>query len=407
MSAARPWVLTCAGTLGDHLPFFALARALESGGVPCVLAVNPAMLPAARTLGLDAGALGEAFGSPEARDLAWTYDHWRHPGAQAALAPGDRVAIAAECQDLAALCRQRGARGLLAPAQVPHGRIAAELAGVAWHSIVLMPAFLATDAQAPRDAATRALDERFARFFDALRWQLGLSALDTGPRSHLVSHRGLLAASPAFFTPDPDEFPHIEATGFWWADPPGADGWEPSPGLAAFMDRDPPPLVLSFSSLPLESPGAVLARYREAASMLAMPLLVLAGWSGLGAAGTTGTHGDGALLVVDTAPHRWLFPRASAVITHGGIGTVARALQAGRPLLVEPYGNDQIFNALRVVQLRAGAAVHPHRATGPGIARVIEGKVLAPETREAVARVARALAREAGLDAATAWLRQA
>ncbi len=401
-----PWVMTCAGTLGDHAPFFALARALQDRGVPSVLAINDAMLPRARALGLRAVPFGETFGPREARRHAWTYDHWRHPHAQAALSPALAPVIASECRQLARLCRERGARGLLAPVQVPHGRIAAELARVPWVSVALMPAALATDDVAPRDDATRALDRRFSEFFDALRRSLGLAPLHDDARRHLVSARGLLACSREFFAPDPEVHPGIDATGFWWPDVTTPADWSPDRALREFMRRSPAPLVLSFSSLPLEAPHAVLSRYRDAAASLGLPLLVIAGWAGFDRAQVADARDAAPVHVVDSAPHDWVFPRASAVICHGGIGSVGRALQAGTPLLIEPYGNDQMFNALRVVQLGAGAAVHPHRATADGIARVLSDKVLSRAARERAAELARRLAHEQGLARACERLRE-
>lgn len=39
-------------------------------------------------------------------------------------------------------------------------------------------------------------------------------------------------------------------------------------------------------------------------------------------------------------PHDWLFPRAGAVVCHGGCGTVHAALTAGCPVVVTPAKPD-------------------------------------------------------------------
>ena len=52
--------------------------------------------------------------------------------------------------------------------------------------------------------------------------------------------------------------------------------------------------------------------------------------------------------------HRRVLPHAAAVITHGGHGTVIKALAAGCPVLVLPLGRDQPDNAARVTRLGAG-----------------------------------------------------
>jgi UDP:flavonoid glycosyltransferase YjiC (YdhE family) len=68
------------------------------------------------------------------------------------------------------------------------------------------------------------------------------------------------------------------------------------------------------------------------------------------------------------APHSWIFPRSAATIHHGGIGSTAQALRAGRPQLVVPHAHDQFNNAVRIVRLGLGAMVPRHRLT---VARLI------------------------------------
>lgn len=45
--------------------------------------------------------------------------------------------------------------------------------------------------------------------------------------------------------------------------------------------------------------------------------------------------------LLDYAPHDWLFPKVSAVVHHGGVGTLAAGLYAGRPTLIVPFLVDQ------------------------------------------------------------------
>ena len=59
---------------------------------------------------------------------------------------------------------------------------------------------------------------------------------------------------------------------------------------------------------------------------------------------------------LDAAPHAKLFPLVAAVVHHGGAGTTAAGLAAGRPTLVCPIGADQPMWA---------AIVHRKRGCGP------------------------------------------
>jgi MGT family glycosyltransferase len=63
-------------------------------------------------------------------------------------------------------------------------------------------------------------------------------------------------------------------------------------------------------------------------------------------------------VIVDFMPHAVLFDQVDVVITHGGLGTTAAALGAGRPVLCVPMGRDQPLNADRVTALGAGLT-HP------------------------------------------------
>jgi UDP:flavonoid glycosyltransferase YjiC (YdhE family) len=51
--------------------------------------------------------------------------------------------------------------------------------------------------------------------------------------------------------------------------------------------------------------------------------------------------------VMRFVPHDRLFPRASLVVTHAGLGTIMTALAHGVPMLCAPFGRDQFFNAAR------------------------------------------------------------
>jgi MGT family glycosyltransferase len=94
-----------------------------------------------------------------------------------------------------------------------------------------------------------------------------------------------------------------------------------------------------------------------------------------------------------SAPHDQVMARAAAVITHGGHGTVARALLAGLPLLCLPMGRDQVDNTARVVARGAGltldAGADP-AAIGAALGRLLDE----PGFPEAARRLGTEMARE-------------
>lgn len=91
--------------------------------------------------------------------------------------------------------------------------------------------------------------------------------------------------------------------------------------------------------------------------------------------------------------HADVLPSCSAVLTHGGHGTVIKALAAGVPLVVAPLGRDQPDNAARVVYAGAGLRVSK-KASVPALRDAI-GRVLdEPRYRAAARRMAATLAAE-------------
>jgi rhamnosyltransferase subunit B len=65
--------------------------------------------------------------------------------------------------------------------------------------------------------------------------------------------------------------------------------------------------------------------------------------------------------VCEFASFLGLFPLCAAVVHHGGIGTVAKALTSGTPQLILPMAFDQFDNAARVQRLGAGDSLKSRR----------------------------------------------
>ena len=99
--------------------------------------------------------------------------------------------------------------------------------------------------------------------------------------------------------------------------------------------------------------------------------------------------------VVASAPHSEVLRHAAAAVTHGGHGTVVKALAAGVPLVVIPMGRDQGDNAARVVAHGAGIRLKrsaPGSATSEAVKRVLDD----PSFKKAAARIGEAIRAGAG-----------
>lgn len=397
-------VVYTAGTLGDHLPHIALSAALRARGHRVVLAINRAMLPWTAKFGLETRTLTDVDrGAEEARENAWAWDHWNDtaPPEPPAGRGADGESLARQASEIAECCR--GADLLLASAIRPQGLIAQRATGIPWLTLSMNPFVFAPPQNQHERALELATSVEMYRFYRGMlasafrRLAIAAPLPECSPTFRYARHV-ILASSVHFSRPDPDQLQprhSLDLTGFWFYDDPDWEDWRPDQELEAFCSRRP--IVLTFSSQPLADPRKVLALHVEAAARLGMPLLVQRGWAGFSEEALPPGTVRGEVLFRDFLPHDWVFARAACSLQHGGIGTIARALRQGCPILVEPYGNDQVYNARRVHELGVGAAVHPFKVPARGLADVLASRVLVPETRRRAERVGAAIAAEDGV----------
>jgi UDP:flavonoid glycosyltransferase YjiC (YdhE family) len=76
-------------------------------------------------------------------------------------------------------------------------------------------------------------------------------------------------------------------------------------------------------------------------------------------------------IVADWFSYRQLMPKAALVITTGGLGTVARALADGVPVLVCPVGADTAENGARVTWAGAGLMLPPRLLAASTLRRAV------------------------------------
>lgn len=71
-------------------------------------------------------------------------------------------------------------------------------------------------------------------------------------------------------------------------------------------------------------------------------------------------------------PQVALLPQVDVVVTHGGNNTVQECLAAGRPMVVLPFGGDQIANAARVERLGVGEGLDVDALTPARLRQAVE-----------------------------------
>lgn len=76
--------------------------------------------------------------------------------------------------------------------------------------------------------------------------------------------------------------------------------------------------------------------------------------------------------MAESVPHYWLFPQMSALVHHGGAGTTAAGLRAGKPSIICPFIADQPFWGRLIYKQGAGPRPIPQsRLTADALAQAI------------------------------------
>ncbi len=117
--------------------------------------------------------------------------------------------------------------------------------------------------------------------------------------------------------------------------------------IRAFTGGEPVP-ILTFGSMVYEHAGAFMERFVRHWPA-DRKIIVQRGWAQFPRLGD-----ESHIKVIGKVSHDQLFRHASAIIHHGGAGTTASVLHAGKPQLVVPHIGDQTFFGLEMERLGVG-----------------------------------------------------
>src|SRR5689334_3896374 len=202
----------------------------------------------------------------------------------------------------------------------------------------------------------------------------------------------LVAISPAICRLSPLTDRPYQLTGSWFDD----DETGPDPALAAFVEAAPPPVVVGFGSMmgidAREWTRRVVDGVGQRRAVLQM------GWANLGDVELPPN-----IFRAGAVSHRWLFPRASAVIHHGGAGTTAAVMRAGVPSAVVSFLGDQSTWGKRIARLGVGTpAVRFSRFSASWLDRTLQQLTRDRQMRARAAELGARIRAEDGLGEAVA-----
>lgn len=410
-------VFSTFGTFGDINPLVALSLELKRRGHTPVLAVPSMFREKIEPLGIEFAPVRPNQDPHDKRmvEMIWDIKKGTERGLREFLFPSIRDSY----HDLLAAVRAKNGADLLVTGELAYaGPIVAEMTAMPWATYVLAPLsfFSGYDppvlppyptlarVQSAVPAVGRAIP-RFARMVTRhwpkpiyeLRHELGL---ERGP-DPIFDAKFSPALTLAMFSrvlgdPQPDWPANTQITGFAFYDGDAGNTSLPAE-LEAFLQAGPAPLIFTLGSAAVMAAGDFYEVSAQAAKLLGMRAVLL---TGSDPANRPRQPLPPEIIVAQYAPYSKLFPRASAIIHQGGVGTTAQALRAGRPMLVMPYSHDQPDNARRVRQLGVARVIPRKAYTAEAAATRIRMLLGDPSYAQRAAEVAMRVDQENGVQAA-------
>ena len=383
----RKVVISTAGSLGDLNPFIALALELKRRGYEPLIASQVEFRAKIEAAGIGFHAL-----RPGVEDVKGELGYDQQTVYRKATNGSSGLPFLVRRIAMPFLRRAyadmmsatQGASLVVTHPSAFAARLAAETRGLQWMSAVLAPFGLMSSCDPPVFSTAPGLallrDLTGARF-DAALLAMVKKVTDpwTAPFQQLRRELGLPPViNPLFegqFSPyatlalysrwmgelQPDHPVNCEITGFAYYDTPAGAPTELPQDLKRFLADGPAPLVFTLGTALVNDPGDFYERSFRTAEMLGRRAVFL---------GLDGALGDNAHTVRRTlpptmigagyVPHSLIFPHAEAVVHHGGVGTTAQALRAGKPQLITPFAGDQPDNAMRMCRLGVARQLAPN-----------------------------------------------
>jgi UDP:flavonoid glycosyltransferase YjiC (YdhE family) len=187
---------------------------------------------------------------------------------------------------------------------------------------------------------------------------------------------------------------NISISGFYFLSL--ASAFTPAADLLQFLEAGPPPVYIGFGSIVVDDPDALTNLIFEAVKKTGHRALVSKGWGGIGAE-DLGIPSN--VFMLGNVPHDWLFKHVSCVVHHGGAGTTAAGIAAGKPTAIVPFFGDQPFWGAMVAKAGAGPAPIPHKQlTAENLSEAIQHALL-PSSQERAKEMAIKISEEKGNEA--------
>jgi UDP:flavonoid glycosyltransferase YjiC (YdhE family) len=165
----------------------------------------------------------------------------------------------------------------------------------------------------------------------------------------LTNHKVIYTISPSLF-PRPDHWrSNLKIMGYHQR--AIARNWVPGEALQTFLERHPRPLFITFGRMTNPEPLRKTSIIIHILEKHGIPAIINTAAGGLA---EPVSYDRDLIHFVSDIPYTWIFPKAYAVMHHGGSGTTHMALKHGCPTLIIPHIIDQFLWNRLVAKKGAG-----------------------------------------------------
>lgn len=349
------------GSAGDLNPRMAIGRELLQRGHTVTVATHADYRKAVHAAGLPFREI-----RPETMKVANAKTLFEDGLLDPALANSLMTQLGATFDDLLACCADVDLI-LSSDAVMPAGLVAFARS-MPWVHTVITPAAISLDSSSVDDRGRVAeLIRNRTRALAALCRARGIS-----PAAMLLKPTAVLALfSPVMLENGTPRAPNFHTVGFSFYE---GEELDLDAALVDFLDAGDPPVVFTFGSASSVAAEAFYRVSHLAAESLGLRTVFLGG-DGFAALATRHNSPTDRLFVGTNAPYSKVFERAQVIVHHGGIGTIARALLAGVPMVITPFFVDQPYNAAQAQRLGVARLLPRERYTVDSLAEEL-GAVL-------------------------------
>lgn len=409
------------GTHGDVQPFVALGKGLKAAGHSVTLCTCQRFESLITEHGLEYGYLSDAIlkliDSDEGRDaMENTTNVWEAVKTYRKLIKQAGPIQTTNINEMWTCAEQADPDVILFHPKAFGGPLFAERLGVPAMLVTLFPLFVTT-AEFPafgfpdlklggwyNKLSYRVISKLTAlggaKYIRAWREERGLPRR---PDSHDILRNFTAGLAPVLHgysplvIPQPADWPDCAAvTGYWFLDQ--NKDWRPPADLQNFLDAGEPPVYIGFGSMSGRDPARLTRKVIDALRSANVRGILATGWGGLDASDLPET-----VFRIEQAPHDWILPRVAAVVHHGGAGTTAAGLRAGRPTIICPFFGDQPAWGRRVHALGVGPLPLPQKKlTVENLAAAIREVTTNQTMRRTAGELGDGIRREDGVASAVA-----